>query len=408
MQTKDKIELRISEVKARLNVIADLDGDSLTDEIRSEAGELKTEYADLETRFQAATIGGEPTVTLTEDSEARELRRLNAEASIGAVYAATIEHRQTDGATAELQQHLGLGANQIALAMLRGDEHEVRAATQAPANVAQQQAEIIPAVFPQACATFLGVDMPTVGIGEAVYPVLTGSAVAGTPAEGATPSGTGIDTDGSTTGAFTAEALSPARIQAAFFYSREDRARFVGMDAGLRQNLSDALADKLDEQIIAGVNGLLAGTNLADNDVSAQTDFGEYLSNLVYGRIDGKYSSMSSELRIVLGAATNTHAGGVYRNTSVDRNALDRLMELTGGVKVSAHVPAVASMKQNAIVRRGMRRDMISPLWEGITLVPDEITKAASGQIVITAIMLYAVKILRAAGFHKQAVKVAA
>ena len=408
MQTKDKIEIRISEVRARLNQISDLEGDAITGEIRSEAGELKTEYADLETRFQAATIGGAPTETRTENSEDRALRRLIGGASVGAVYAATIEHRQTDGATAELQQHHGLGANQIALAMLRGDEPEVRAATQAPANVAQQQSEIVPAVFPQACATFLGVDTPVVGVGEAVYPVLATSAVTGAPAEGATPSGTGIDSDGSTTGSFTAEALSPGRLQAQFFYSREDRARFVGMDAGLRMNLSDALADALDKQIIAGVNGLLNGTNLANNDVSAQTNFEAYLSDLVYGRIDGTYASMTSEIRVVLGATTNAHAGGVYRNTSVDRNALDRLMEITGGVKVSAHVPAVASMKQNAIVRRGMRRDMVAPIWEGVTLIPDEVTKAASGQIVITAVMLHAVKILRAAGFHKQAVKVAA
>ena len=49
-----------------------------------------------------------------------------------------------------------------------------------------------------------------------------------------------------------------------------------------------------------------------------------------------------------------------------------------------------------------MRRDMVAPIWEGISLIPDEITKAGTGQIVVTAVMLHAVKILRAAGFHKQ------
>ena len=34
-----------------------------------------------------------------------------------------------------------------------------------------------------------------------------------------------------------------------------------------------------------------------------------------------------------------------------------------------------------------------------MTLIPDEVTKAANGQIVVTAVMLYAVKVLRAAGF---------
>ena len=79
--------------------------------------------------------------------------------------------------------------------------------------------------------------------------------------------------------------------------------------------------------------------------------------------------------------------------------------QAAGGVRVrvSAHVPAVSNAnKQNAVVRLGMRRDMVAPVWEGVTLIPDEITKAANGQIVVTAVMLHAVKILRAGGFWKQ------
>ena len=60
---------------------------------------------------------------------------------------------------------------------------------------------------------------------------------------------------------------------------------------------------------------------------------------------------------------------GTTLRTSTAASELDRL---TGGVRVSAHVPAVASTKQNNIIRLGMRRDMISPIWEGLTLIPDE------------------------------------
>ena len=117
--------------------------------------------------------------------------------------------------------------------------------------------------------------------------------------------------------------------------------------------------------------------------------------------MDGRYASMTSDLRIVMGSGSYAHAGSVYRNTSVDRNVIDRLMEITSGVKVSAHVPAVASKKQNAVVRLGMRRDMVAPIWEGLSLIPDEVTKASSGQIVITAVLLHAIKIVREAGFFK-------
>ena len=37
-------------------------------------------------------------------------------------------------------------------------------------------------------------------------------------------------------------------------------------------------------------------------------------------------------------------------------------MEVTGGVRVSAHVPDASSNRQNAIVRLGQRRDMVAPI----------------------------------------------
>ena len=103
-----------------------------------------------------------------------------------------------------------------------------------------------------------------------------------------------------------------------------------------------------------------------------------------------------------MGSATYAHAGGQYRHANADDVALDRLTEITGGVRVSAHVPAVANSKQNVLIRLGMRRDMVAPVWGGVTLIPDEITKAANGQIVLTAVLLHAVKILRTGGFYKQ------
>ena len=58
--------------------------------------------------------------------------------------------------------------------------------------------------------------------------------------------------------------------------------------------------------------------------------------------------------------------------------------------------------KQNAIIRLGMRGVTVAPMWEGVSLIPDEITKAAEGQIRITGVMLHAVKVLREAGMFKQ------
>ena len=237
--------------------------------------------------------------------------------------------------------------------------------------------------------------MPTVGAGLAVFPVLTQNADVGTPAENAAQA--------ETTGSFSADVLSPSRIQASFFYSREDRAKFAGMDESLRQNLSDALSDGLDSQILAGSNGLFTGTNLANHNVAAITSYANYRSDLAYSRVDGKYAASVGDLRIVMGSASYGHAASQFRSANAgDRAALEDLMQVTGGVKVSAHVPAVSGNKQNAVIRLGSRRDMVAAIWQGVTLIPDEITKAATGEIVVTAVLLHAVKILRAGGFYKQ------
>ena len=400
MTNSQKLTIRASEIRSRLNEIAGMSDDTLTDEIRAESDKLTTEYRDTETKLRAAIAAEPDPETRPDDAEDRELRALVDRADVGAVFVAALNHGATEGATRELQDHCGIGANQIPLAMLRAAGEagavEHRAVTPAPADVGQTPQPIVPYVFPQACAAFLGASMPTVGVGEAVFPVLTTAPTVHSPAENG-------DAD-ETTGSFSADVLSPSRLQASFFYSREDRARFAGMDSALRMALSDGLADSLDKQVVSGTNGLLTGTNLANHAASALATFADY-RGMVYGRVDGRYAGTARDVRMVMGAATYAHSAGVYRANTADDSALDSLMRVSGGVKVSAHVPAVSSKKQPVVIRRGLRRDMVAPLWEGVTLIPDEVTKAKQGQIVITAIMLHAVKILRADGFYKQEIQ---
>ena len=391
MRPSQRLAIRASEIRENLSSFAEIE-EELTTEQRAGLVKLRSEYQDVETKLTAALISEDKPVETRHatDSEGVEMRSLIERCNVGVIFDSAVEKRSLEnGPERELQTHHGLSPNQIPLALL-----EQRAVSPAPGQVSQNQSEIIPYVFPQSCAAWLAVDMPSVATGDAVFPVLTSELDVHTPAENATAA--------ETTGSFSASVLTPSRIQASFFYSREDRARFQNMDSALRMNLSEGLADGLDKQILAGTEGLFTGTKLPNHNVSAVTGFADYITNFSYARVDGRYASMASEVRSVVGAPTYTHMGGVYRNTSVDRNCIDRLMEITGGLKVSSHVPAVASSKQNAVIRRGSRRDMVAAIWDGISIIPDEITKAASGQIVITSVMLHAVKILRQDGFFKQ------
>ena len=389
MRTKTLIALdqaKLKETLSKLLAVTDM-----TPEQRIELETATNEMEALSVEMRAA-VSIEGVEVRTVDGPAdRELRSMVEDASVGRIFAATLEHRATAGRERELQEHFGLGANQVPLAML---EHRATGVTPAPANVGQDQAAIIPAVFPDSVASFLGVDMPVVAVGEAVYPVLSTSADAGTPAENAEQA--------ETAGEFMAEALSPSRIQASFRYSREDRARFAGMDSALRENLSMALSDKLDSEVLRGTNGLLTGTILTNHNVSTETTHALYRSQFAYSRVDGTYASATADLRAVMGSATFAHAASQYRGNNDNTDALMALGAAGIPVRVSAHVPAVASSRQNAVIRLGMRRDAVAPIWQGVTLIADEITKAAHGQIVITAVLLHAVKVIRKAGFYKQ------
>ena len=35
-----------------------------------------------------------------------------------------------------------------------------------------------------------------------------------------------------------------------------------------------------------------------------------------------------------------------------------------------------ATNRQNAVIRRGMSMTAVAPVWEGITIIPDEVTQA--------------------------------
>ena len=405
MTDLQKIQSRLGAVRIRLSEIA---GAELTDETRGELETLRTEYVDLEKRADAMRMAGDASPdqpTITETSEGREYGQLITRANLGEIFDASFTHKPLTGATGELQTHLGMDLNQVPLALLTRQHPEdgrleTRAVTPAPADVGTNQMATLMYVFPMSAASFLGVNQPTVGVGEQLFPIMTNAPAVGTPAEN--------DAQAETTGAFSTETLAPRRLQASYFYSMEDRSRFAGMAESLRESLSMGLSDGLDNQILTGANGFFSATNLANHNVTTATDFDLYMSQFAYSRVDGRYASSASEVKTVMGATSYAHAGSVYRNASVDRNALERLQEVTGGVRVSSHVPAAASNRQNAVMRVGMNgQAAVAPIWDGIQLIPDNITKAASGQIVITAIMLWNFKIIRTADFFKQQIQTA-
>ena len=406
MTASQKLAVRLSEVRQRLNEIGGLEGDAYLEEVRAEETKLQTEYRDTEQRWRSATIAeGDAAAAAgaqfgTRGSvEDRAYRELVGRADVGDVFAAVMEHRATDGAMRELQEHHRLNGNQLPLDCLRAPVEEHRALTAAPTNVGTSEQPVILPVFAGGDAAYLGVDQPSVPVGDAVFPVLETRPTVGVHAD---------DTAvGETTGTFAAELLTPSRAQASFQYKRTDAARFRGMGDALRAALNEGLSEALDKELATGTEGLFTGTKLSNNAAAAITTFADYVSDFAHGRVDGRFARRASDLRVLVGSDTYAHMGSVYRATESQESALERIMSVVGDLRVSANVPDVASHKQNAVVRLGMRRDAVQPIWEGVTILVSEaeMALAKKGQIFVTAVLLQATKILRAGGFYKRETK---
>ena len=390
MTESQKLALRASEIRTKMAELSAVE--ALTDEQTAEVSTLRAEYRDTETKIQAAIVADDTEeTTTTEDSEGRELRALIEGSSAGEIMDATLNGAQTDGRTAELQTHFGLSPNMIPLELLREErgEREYRAVTPSPGEVGQTEQPVVQPIFADGEAAYLNVSMPTVASGEASFPVLTSRPTVGGPHKDSTAVA-------ETTGAFTAESLEPERLQASFFWRRVDAAKFKQLDSALRQALRSGLSEALDAQMLAQIV-----TDVGRTDAAAKDTFSTYRSRLVYSQIEGRFARQESDVRLLVGSGTLANMAAAYRANSADDSVLDSLRRISSGVRVSPHIAAVEANKQDCLVRLGNRRDAVMPVWRGVTLIADEITKAGTGEIVVTAVLLAAFKVVRTGAFAR-------
>ena len=390
MTKAQRLQLRAAEIEARL---AEIDGIPLAqrgEALKAERTALNREMQDLPDKLKKALEAEGADAALRGeqaygDGAFAEMAAVAAQPVVGEFFHNLFEKTAHDGALAELQSHYGLSRNELPLDVLR-PHMEV---TPAPDNTGRTQQPTVMPVFATGEAAFLSVAMPTVEAGDAVFPVLTTRPAVGGPFKDSTA----VD---ETTGAFSAEVLQPERIQASFFYRRTDATRFPMMDSDLRAALSMGLMEATDKEVIDQI--------VADVSRSAATaadTYDSYRQRLIYDHIDGRFVTMEGGLRILVGSETLADMSPLFRGEQGDISVVENVRRLSGGLRVSPHIAAVASNKQDAIIRRGMRRDMVCPLWRGVTIIFDEVTKASSGEIVLTAILQFAKKVIRPAGFAR-------
>ena len=382
MTARQKLELRRSKIRERLGEIAALEGDALTDEIRSEAETLATELKDSELRLRCALQAegeGEETVeTDTPDAEERERLELRSKAKVGRFVRAALAGRPLEGAEAELSEAEGCDGR-LPLVLLTADP-ERRAVSPGPdAGTETVTQPTIPAVFERGASAAFGVVFPMVDNGQAAYPVITTPPPAGLKAKGA-------DAD-STAAAYTVISRKPQRVTGAVELRAEDVALFGALEDDLRSSLLSAIEDGVDGFVFSGSARDLF-TQAADVAVGGDViAFGTAVAT-VAALVDGKHARSLGDMRGLIGPPTFAKLAGTFQaNDSM--SAFDYLEGKMAGLRVSDRAPAVANNGQRGLVSlAGSMAPIRVPVWRGVELIRDPYSGAASGKTVLTAVVL--------------------
>ena len=410
MTKVQRLELRASEIRQRLNELSGMA--ELTDETRSEIDTLSIEYADVERQKRAAILAGDAPSETPEpesgDAETREIDGLIERAEIRKYLVSAAQGVSVDGAERELRQAiLGDGAPEtdMPIDILLPLETRADASTDVGEAVQHSQQNIVGRIFAETSGAYMGVQRPSVPVGETHYYALTGGATADLRSDGVAK-----DAEAAT---FRTKSVEPVRATARYLFGVETPARIRGFEEALRADIRAVLGDKLDFLALQGEAAVADTSPVFEGIISALTDptnptteatWTDYLS-LYPSRVDGKTSMDGSNVRVLVNTDTFKHAHGLQIATSGE---LVRREIPTGRFRASANMPATASTIATVLSYTATPRiGYVQPVWRGIQLIRDVYTDAAKGRVALTAIMLTGAAMVDASLYGRHELKIA-
>ena len=227
---------------------------------------------------------------------------------------ARAQGRLVAGAEAELQAAAGVQGIPIELWDVP-DSRETRATADAPGTVGVNLAPIYPALFARSIAPMLGIEMPRVASGTYATATISTSQDAAALAKSGAAVGVA--------GAMTVGTATPKRISARLELTLEDIAAVgqANFESILRENLSLALSDELDNQAINGdgsapnLTGIFERLTNPDAPAAGVATFDSFVAAFA-GGIDGLWAATIKDVAIVAGVETYGLSARTFRDAS--------------------------------------------------------------------------------------------
>ena len=419
MTNAQKLTIRLSEIRQRLNEIAGLEGDALTDEIRTEADTLTGEFRDKETQHRAAIIaeGEEQRAAAGEfgnaDGEPAEVRALLDRVRIGDYLAPAAAGAGLAGAPAELAAALqvpaaGTSGGVAVPWQVLGRGIERRSAperrdftTTGQNDGSEMQRPILQRLFGPGIMDALGVRMDTVPAGRSEWPLIATGIAPAQVVEGTAAAVAVAAT-------FSYANLKPKRLTGRYEFTHEIAASVGDVEQALRRDLADAVMSAMSNAIVNGaavdasdaataanVQGFVSKLSAATAP-TAQATYTDYAGSHA-GLVDGIHAENEMQVSSVIGVATYTHAAGVYQTGSGESGS-EALMRRSMSCMASSYIPAATGtpLTQSANIYHAagpngggvMRGDSVAAMWPTLEIIRDIYSQASQG-VVLTWVTLW-------------------
>ena len=433
MTTTQKLAIRLSEIRSKLNELSGLD--EVTDEQRAEIDSLSTEYQAKEAQHRAAIVAEADEQRAAEgefgnaDGEAAEVRALISRVGIHDYLAPAAGGVGLTGPAAELNAAFKVatmgksGGILVPWRMLECPEHRAAPAPRGEARAftttgaldgGTAQRPILQRLFGMDILGALGVRIDTVPAGMTEWPLLTGGVAPTMKAEGTAA-------DDAVAAAFTTETLKPKRLTGKYEFTHEQAAQVADIEQALRRDLGDSVRAKMPDLILNGdestnahePDGFLTKLS-APMDPSAESAYADYAGAHATA-VDGIHASMETEVSSVIGVASYTHAATVYQAGSGESGS-EALKRRGMSCMASSFIPAAASDIQNGNIFHAagpngggasLRGDSVAAMWPTLEVIRDIYSQASVG-VVLTWVTLWdAETAFRAAAYKRVAFQIA-
>ena len=403
MTTSQRIQIRQSEIRQRLNELASPEVET-TDETRSEIDTLMGEMSDLEIKLRAAITSEQEAIENRNDGNPEtsdpRLDDLRQRASVSEYIRQAIGGQPLDGACRELNDELkivpvrGMGGGvlmPVEQLALRADVANTSTSAQDADQTTRRP--IFSRLFAQGIMQATGVRLDSVPIGLIEYPIIVSATTPAMKAEA-------TDADDAVAATWNSETLKPKRLTARYEFTAEALLTVPGLDAALSSDLQMVITDQMNKLVLGdgdgtapNIRGLGTAINFKATNIPLPDDVVTQANALAWPMevIDGLHASTEADVSVVIGPETYKKLA-VTMFTGTTENIFDVWTRRGITFVSSAHISKDADNVERVYIHGGRdeaRGDSVGAVWPAMELIRDPYSKAGEGKTVITSVLLW-------------------